>query len=188
MICPNIIYSLCTGSDERSANVRQQSAGKKPRKTAIHPLTPLSLSQKFFLPSFQDSATLCPPALLLVHQLTSLPGAASRDLLLVCSSSTPRLGLASTRHVESNKVSSTRASPCLISCLIQMLACRRTAFDCCPLWPEWRSAVSLLPVQLMTFSPRTYRHICSAIPCGLASCRHDIPIDQIFQWRLDPHL
>ena len=140
---PNVniwFYSLCTDSAIKSASRRQHSAGKEPRKTSIHPLT-LSPSQKYFLPLFQDSVTLCPPALLLVHQLTSLPGAASRDLLLVCSSSTQQLGLANTGHVESRRVSSKRGSPFVVS--VQMLACRRTAFDC-PLWPEWRSAVSLL--------------------------------------------
>ena len=32
-------------------------------------------------------------------------------------------------------------------------------------------------IHLVTFSPRTYRHICS-LPdsCGLASCRHHLPI------------
>ena len=43
-----------------------------------------------------------PPALLLVpHQLTSPAGAASRDLLLVCSGSTHQFGLARRGHVDS---------------------------------------------------------------------------------------
>ena len=84
--------------------MRQLRARKDPQKTAIHPFVPSLFLAKYFFACFKDSATPRPPALLLVHQLMSLPGAASRDLLLVCSSSTQQLGLASTGHVESKGV------------------------------------------------------------------------------------
>ena len=83
-------HSLFTGMVRRSATVRQLRARKDPQKTAIHPFVPSLFLAKYFLACFKDSATPRPPALLLVHQLTSVPGAASRDLLLVCSGSTRR--------------------------------------------------------------------------------------------------
>ena len=162
-------HSLITGMVRRSATVRQLRARKDPQKTAIHPFVPSLFLAKYFFACFKDSATPRPPALLLVHQLTSVPGAASRDLLLVCSSSTPRLGLANTRHVESNKVSSTRA--CTWSLLDPDAGLPADSFRLSVVAGVEVSSQSAS--HLVTFSSRAHlsAHLpCHGIPCRLASC------------------